>query len=134
MDGFWASEIGDQLRSLGFADMVSLWINPTTKREWGVYSASFKEWFEKVDEYSSHVEAHNSAPSEPPLSNPELNYVAKRNQESTENGGGSDLGIFELPAFSVNSASPVEEQKETPSVEIARTNCYDNGLTSRHSR
>ena len=50
-DKLWNSQEINEIKDLGFVDVVYLWLNTTTKKEWGVYSSKNKQWYQSMDEY-----------------------------------------------------------------------------------
>lgn len=50
-DKIWKSSDMDEVMSLGFTDVIYLWINPSTKKEWGVYSSKNGRWYQTLNEY-----------------------------------------------------------------------------------
>ena len=51
-DKLWNSPEIKKIKDLGFTDIVYLWINTTTKKEWGVYSSKNQQWYQTMDEYA----------------------------------------------------------------------------------
>jgi hypothetical protein len=50
-DKLWNSPEIKEIKDLGFIDIIYLWLNTTTKKEWGVYSSKNKQWYQSMDEY-----------------------------------------------------------------------------------
>ncbi len=51
-DKLWNSPAIKEIKDLGFMDITYLWINTTTKKEWGVYSSKNRQWYQSMEEYA----------------------------------------------------------------------------------
>jgi hypothetical protein len=52
-DRIWQGTEGKQIRSMGFTDIIYLWINKETKRPWGVYSSKDERWYQTLGNYTA---------------------------------------------------------------------------------
>ncbi len=50
-DQLWNSPEIQEIKDLGFMDITYLWINTSTKKEWGLYSSKNRQWYQSLDEY-----------------------------------------------------------------------------------